>query len=60
MFKFRLGTHGVNEYLAVKMMIGSVSYVGMSVLHVLWEYPVYDSISIKSTFMGELICLGVF
>ena len=33
------------------MVIGSVSYVGMnvSVVHVLWECPVYGN-----TFMGEL------
>ena len=34
------------------MVIGSVHYVGESVVHVLWECPVYDSI--RNTFMGEL------
>ena len=36
------------------MMIGSVSYVGMnvSVLHVLWECPVYDTI--RNTFIEDL------
>ena len=31
MFKFRSGTNGLNEELGVKMVIGSVSYVGMNV-----------------------------
>ena len=31
MFKFRSGTDGLNEDIGVKMMIGSVSYVGMNV-----------------------------
>ena len=35
-------------------MIGSESYVGnnVSVVHVLWEWPVYDTI--RNTSMGEL------
>ena len=31
LFKFRSGTNGLNEELGVKMMIGSVSCVGMNV-----------------------------
>ena len=35
LFKFRSGTNGLNEelgrHLGIKMMIGSVSYVGMNV-----------------------------
>ena len=31
MFKFRSGTNGLNEDVGVKMVIGSVSYVGMNV-----------------------------
>ena len=34
------------------MMIGSVSYVGSCVVHVLWECPAYDTI--RSTFMEDL------
>ena len=36
------------EDIGIKMMIGSVSYVGMNVrvqyVHVLWEFPAYDTI----------------
>ena len=53
MFKFRSGTNGLNEELGRhtcrgKMVIGStsVSYGGLnvSVVHVLWECPVYGRI----------------
>ena len=56
MFKFRSGTNGLNEDIGVKIVIGSVSYVGMNVR--VWymcsarECPVYDSI--RNAFIREL------
>ena len=62
MFKFRSGTNGLNEELGRHRGNNGDRQCTLcgdeneSVVHVLWEYPVYDSI--RNTFMGELDKLG--
>ena len=58
MLKFRLGTNGLNEGLRMHRDKNGDRQCKLygdeceSVVHVLWECPVYDSI--RNTFMGEL------
>ena len=58
MFKFRSGTNGLNEELGRHRGKNGDRQCTLggdeceSVVHVLWECPVYDSI--RNTFMGEL------
>ena len=56
MFKFRSGTNGLKEDIHRgnndDRQCKSCGDECESVVHVLWECPVYDSI--RNTFMGEL------
>ena len=58
MFKFRSGTNGLNKELGRHRGNNGDRQCKLcgdeceSVVHVLWECPVYDSI--RNTFMGEL------
>ena len=66
MFKFRSGTNGLNEELGRHRGRNDDRQCKLcgeeceSVVHVLWECPVYDTI--RSTFMGKLKNLlgGIF